>query len=249
MSDIRYARHHALPDFGHEAQQRLAESRVLLIGAGGLGCAAGTYLAAAGVGQLTIADFDTVDTANLQRQILYTTDQVGADKAPTARDRLHALNPEIEIIALRERLDDEHLEKAAADADVIVDGCDNFATRFAANRAAVRHGMPLVSGAAVRWQGQLAVFDTAQAPKAGCYACLFDETAVDEDMGDCASNGVLGPLVGVIGSLQAIETLKLLTGRGEARRGRLVRYDSSSGDWRESRLARDPDCPVCGEKA
>lgn len=249
MSDIRYARHHALPDFGREAQKRLAEARVLLIGAGGLGCSAGAYLAAAGVGRLTIADFDTVDTANLQRQILYTTNQVGADKAPAARDRLHALNPEIEVIALRERLDDEHLKKAAAEADVIVDGCDNFATRFAANRAAVRHGLALVSGAAIRWQGQLAVFDTAQAPEGGCYACLFDETAVDDDMGDCASNGVLGPLVGVIGSLQAVETLKLLTGRGEARRGRLVRYDAGSGDWRESRLARDPDCPVCGENA
>lgn len=249
MSDIRYARHHALPEFGREAQQRLAAARVLLIGAGGLGCAAGAYLAAAGVGRLTVADFDTVDTANLQRQILYTTDQVGADKAPTARDRLHALNPEIEVIALRERLDDARLEQAAADADAVVDGCDNFATRFAANRAAVRHGLPLVSGAAIRWQGQLAVFDTARAPEAGCYACLFDETAMDEDMGDCARNGVLGPLVGVIGSLQAVETLKLLTDRGEARRGRLVRYDAGSGDWRESRLVRDPGCPVCGEMA
>ncbi|MCP1727369.1 adenylyltransferase/sulfurtransferase [Natronospira proteinivora] len=245
MDTIRYARHHALPGFGEAAQDRLGQARVLLLGAGGLGCATAAYLTASGVGELRIADFDTVDLANLQRQILYRSEQTGQDKVDAAMTHLSALNPEIRLIALRERMDEDSLRAQAAEVDLIVDGCDNFPTRFAANRAAVATGTPLVSGAAIRWQGQLAVFT----PDTGCYACLFEETAVEEDMGNCAQNGVLSPLVGVVGSLQAVEAIKLLTGQGRHTAGRLLRYDAFSGEWRQSRFAKDPNCPVCGDPA
>lgn len=246
MNSTRYARHHALPDFGEAGQQRLSRSRVLVIGMGGLGCASTAYLAAAGVGHLVIADFDSVDSANLQRQILFRTDQLGEDKVEAGARHLQALNPECRITGLRERLSGEALEAQAAQADVIVDGSDNFPTRFEVNRASVRTGTPLVSGAAIRWQGQLMVFDHRQ-PQSPCYACLFDETAAGDDMGNCARNGVLSPLVGVIGSAQAVETIKLLIGKRGNSSHRLMRYDAGTGEWRSSDLVRDPDCPVCAD--
>ncbi|MEA5445460.1 HesA/MoeB/ThiF family protein [Gammaproteobacteria bacterium AB-CW1] len=245
MDRLRYARHLSLPEFGEDAQSELGRSTALIVGMGGLSNPSAAYLAAAGIGRLILADFDSVDTANLQRQILFDSTQVGHDKAQAARDRLLALNPAVAIDCERERLDDANLDRLLPEVDVILDGSDNFPTRFAVNRAAVRHGRPLVSGAAIRWQGQVAVFDSRHG---GCYACLFDEAAADDDMGDCASNGVLGPLVGVIGAMQAVEAIKLLTGRGEALQDRLLRYDAHSGRWRETRFARDPLCPVCGRR-
>jgi len=244
MDTIRYARHHALPDFGPEAQERLRQARVLLIGVGGLGCASAAYLTAAGVGELRLADFDTVDTANLQRQILFQSHQVGQDKTAAAMAHLSALNPQVTLTPVNQRLDEDSLLAQAQEVDLILDGSDNFPTRFAVNRAAVATSTPLVSGAAIRWQGQVAVFQ----PGTGCYACLFDEMSADDDMGDCASNGVLGPLVGVIGSLQAVEALKILSGSGERTGGRLLRYDAFTGQWQSSRFGRDPKCPACGER-
>jgi molybdopterin-synthase adenylyltransferase len=247
MTGTRYARHHALPDFGESGQKQLSRSRVLLIGVGGLGCASAAYLVASGVGELVMADFDSVDTANLQRQILFRTKDVGQDKVQAAARQLEALNPDSRIIPLRERLSGERLQAEAARADIIIDGSDNFPTRFEVNRASVATGTPLVSGAAIRWQGQLMVFDPRQS-QSPCYACLFDETAADDDMGDCASNGVLSPLVGVIGSSQAVEAIKLLIGHDSTRAHKLMRYDAGTGDWRSSEMRRDPDCPVCGDK-
>lgn len=247
MTGTRYARHHALPGFGEPGQKQLSRSRVLLIGVGGLGCASAAYLVASGVGELVMADFDSVDTANLQRQILFRTEHVGQDKVAAAARQLEALNPDSRIIPLRERLSGERLQAEAVQADVIIDGSDNFPTRFEVNRASVATATPLVSGAAIRWQGQLMVFDPRQ-PQSPCYACLFDETAADDDMGDCASNGVLSPLVGVIGSSQAVEAIKLLIGHDSTRPHKLMRYDAGTGDWRSSEVNRDPDCPVCGDK-
>ena len=247
MTGTRYARHHALPDFGEAGQKRLSQARVLLIGVGGLGCASAAYLVASGAGELVMADFDSVDTANLQRQILFRTKDVGQDKVQAAARQLEALNPDSRIIPLRERLSGERLQAEAARADIIIDGSDNFPTRFEVNRASVATGTPLVSGAAIRWQGQLMVFDPRQS-QSPCYACLFDETAADDDMGDCASNGVLSPLVGVIGSSQAVEAIKLLIGHDSTRTHKLMRYDAGTGDWRSSEMRRDPDCPVCGDK-
>ncbi|MDQ2068748.1 HesA/MoeB/ThiF family protein [Natronospira bacteriovora] len=246
MNDTRYARHHALPGFGPDAQALLARSRVLVIGVGGLGCASAAYLTAAGVGELMLADFDTVDEANLQRQILFGDAELGRRKVEAAAERLHALNGQARIRCLDRRLDEPALRAAAEEADVIVDGSDNFPTRFNSNRASLATRTPLVSGSAIRWQGQLAVFDPVR-PASGCYACLFDELAPDEDMGDCARNGVLSPLVGVIGSMQAVETIKLLTHCGDSVGGRLLRYDALSGRWQESRFARDPECTACGD--
>ena len=247
MTGTRYARHHALPDFGEAGQKRLSQARVLLIGVGGLGCASAAYLVASGAGELVMADFDSVDTANLQRQILFRTKDVGQDKVAAAARQLEALNPDSRIIPLRERLSGDRLQAEAARADIIIDGSDNFPTRFEVNRASVATGTPLVSGAAIRWQGQLMVFDPRQS-QSPCYACLFDETAADDDMGDCASNGVLSPLVGVIGSSQAVEAIKLLIGRDSKRTHKLMRYDAGTGEWRSSEMNRDPNCPVCGDK-
>jgi molybdopterin/thiamine biosynthesis adenylyltransferase len=241
---LRYSRHLLLPELGVDGQTRLRAAHVLLVGAGGLGCPAALYLASSGVGRLTIADPDVVDLTNLQRQILYRADSIGALKSESARAALLAVNPEVEVLPVALRLADEALERAVGAADVVLDCSDNFETRHAVNRACVRHARPLVSGAAIRFDGQLAVFDPRR-PGAPCYACLFPEDAQAEEL-RCAVMGVLAPLTGAIGALQAIEAIKLIAGIGESLAGRLLLFDALHGESRIVRIARDPRCPVCG---
>lgn len=240
---LRYSRHLLLPQIDLEGQRRIAEARVLIVGAGGLGSPVALYLASAGVGQLTVADGDTVELGNLQRQVVHDMGSLARNKAESAAERMRALNPDIRVNAIPERLDAGRLAAQAASYDVLVDCSDNFATRHAVNRAAVAAGVPLVSGAAVRFEGQLAVFDARRADSP-CYACLFPEGEGASD-GPCATFGVFAPLVGVIGSLQACETLKLLIGM-EAPVGTLTLYDAIAGTWRSIGAPRDQDCPVCG---
>jgi molybdopterin-synthase adenylyltransferase len=213
------------------------------VGAGGLGCPAALYLAASGFGRLVIADPDSVDLTNLQRQILYRTDSVGEPKVSAARASLAALNPEVEVAALPERLSDDALERLVAQCDVVLDCSDNFATRHAVNRACVRHARPLVSGAAIRFDGQVAVFD-ARASDSPCYSCLFPETGESEEL-RCAVMGVFAPLTGVVGALQAMEAIKLIAGAGESLNGRLLMIDAKNAEWRSVRIGKDPACPVC----
>jgi molybdopterin/thiamine biosynthesis adenylyltransferase len=240
---LRYSRHLLLDEFGIEAQQRLSNSHALIVGAGGLGCPASLYLAASGIGRLTIADGDKVDATNLQRQILYRDKTVGERKSGAARDALHEVNPEVEVIALDARLADESLERAVSSADVVLDCTDNFATRHALNRACVKHRKPLVSGAAIRFDGQLAVFDLRRR-EAPCYACLFPEDASAEDVA-CSVMGVFSPLTGTIGTLQAAEAIKVLCGIGTSLDARLQLFDALNGEWRTVRVPKDADCPVC----
>ena len=239
---LRYGRHILLPQIGIEGQERLARSRVLVVGLGGLGSPVAMYLAASGIGRLTLADDDSVELSNLQRQIVHTTASLGEAKVESAQRSLRALNPEIEIATLHERLRGDALERAVADADVVVDGSDNFTTRFALNRACVQHRRPLVSGAVIRTEGQVTVFVPGQ-PGSPCYRCLYQET--DEPGEPCAERGVLAPVAGIIGCLQATETLKILLGMGEALIGRLLVLDALSMQWRSVRLKQDPSCPVC----
>lgn len=242
---LRYSRHLLLEEFGIEAQQRLSNASALVVGAGGLGCPAALYLAAAGIGRLTIADGDKVDATNLQRQILYREKSVGAPKASAAREALHEVNPEVELLALGERLDDKAISAAVARVDVVLDCTDNFATRHALNRACVAHRKPLVSGAAIRFDGQLAVFDLRR-KDAPCYACLFPEDASAEDVA-CSVMGVFSPLTGTIGTLQAGEAIKLLARIGTTLDGRLQLFDALGSDWRTVRVPKDPDCPICSK--
>ena len=240
---LRYSRHILLDEFGIEAQQRLLSSHVLIVGAGGLGCPAALYLAASGVGKLTIADGDRVDATNLQRQILYRDKSVGLPKAGAAREALREVNPEIQVVALGERLEGNRLLELVSNADVVLDCTDNFATRHALNRACVKFSRPLVSGAAIRFDGQLAVFDLRRAGSP-CYACLFPESAEAEDVA-CAVMGVFSPLTGTIGALQAAEAIKLLCALGEPRAGRLQLFDALNAEWRTVRVPKDPACPEC----
>jgi len=240
---LRYSRHILLPELGVEGQERLLASHALVIGAGGLGSPAAMYLAAAGVGRITICDADRVDLTNLQRQIAHRTASVGRPKVASARQTLLELNPEIEVIALEARLDAQGLMDRVADCSVVLDCCDNFATRHAVNRACVAHRVPLVSGAAIRFDGQVSVFDL-RSPHSPCYACLFSEDTETEEM-RCAVMGVFAPLTGIVGATQAAETIKLLTGTGRTLNGRLLVLDALDMEWRSMRLARDPKCPVC----
>jgi molybdopterin/thiamine biosynthesis adenylyltransferase len=240
---LRYSRHILLEEFGIEAQQRLLSSHALIVGAGGLGCPAALYLAASGIGKLTIADSDRVDATNLQRQILYRDKSVGVLKAEAAREALHHVNPEIEITGLPERLEGAAMDRLVTSVDVVLDCTDNFATRHALNRACVRHSKPLVSGAAIRFDGQLAVFDLRR-KNAACYACLFPESSDAEDVA-CSVMGVFSPLTGTIGALQAAEAIKLLCGIGEPLDGRLQMFDALNAEWRTVRVPKDPGCPVC----
>lgn len=241
---LRYSRHLLLTELGVEGQARLRAAHVLIVGAGGLGCPAALYLATGGIGRLTIADPDVVDLTNLQRQILYRSDSVGGLKAESARTTLHAVNPEVEVVPIAARLGGEALEHAVAAADVVLDCSDNFATRHAVNRACVRHARPLVSGAAIRFDGQLAVFDPRRTD-APCYACLFPEDAQAEEL-RCAVMGVLAPLTGTIGAMQATEAIKLVAGIGEPLAGRLLLVDALHGESRTVRISKDPRCTVCG---
>ncbi len=219
-------------------------SRALVVGAGGLGCPAALYLAAAGIGKLTLVDSDKVDLTNLQRQILYRTESVGAVKVDAARAALKSLNPDVEVVGLASRIDLEKASSLVKDADIVLDCSDNFATRHAINRACVKQRKPLVSGAAIRFDGQLMVFDFSK-PDAPCYSCLFPEDAEVEEV-QCSTMGVFAPLTGIIGSLQAMEASKLLAGIGEQPAGRLTIFDAKGTDWRSVRVAKDPACRVCG---
>lgn len=241
---LRYARHILLNEFGIEGQERVQTAHVLVVGAGGLGSPAAFFMASSGVGKLTLVDDDVVDLSNLQRQILHTTERVGQPKAESGKQALHALNPEIEIDARVERLDDAALDMLVAKADVVLDCTDNFTTRHAINRACVRHRKPLVSGAAIRFDGQVSVFDMRD-DAAPCYHCLFPE-AEDVAPDNCATVGVFAPLVGMVGSMQAAEALKVITGIGQAMKGRLLMLDSLNARWRTIGIVRDMQCPVCG---
>jgi len=215
-----------------------------VIGAGGLGCPATLYLAAAGIGRLTVADSDRVDLTNLQRQILYRTESVGAQKAFAARSTLRAVNPDVDVVPLTARVSAAELDELARDADVVLDCTDNFATRHAVNRACVAHRRPLVSGAAIRFDAQVMVFDRRQ-PDAPCYACLFPEDAEVEEV-QCSQMGVFAPLTGMVGAIQAMEAIKLLVGTGASLSGRLLLIDALSADWRTVKVKQDPACRVCG---
>ena len=241
---LRYSRHLLLNEFGEEAQERLLASHALVIGAGGLGSSALLYLAASGVGRITICDGDRVELTNLQRQIVHRLDALGQPKASSAAATLATLNPDIRVDALEERAGPERIAALVRDADVVLDCSDNFATRHAINRACVAARKPLVSGAGIRFDGQVAVFDL-RVEGAPCYHCLFAEDAQSaEDR--CATMGVFAPLVGIIGTIQAAEAIKLLAGIGETLAGRLMMFDSLSSRWHEVRLARDPHCRICG---
>jgi adenylyltransferase/sulfurtransferase len=241
----RYSRHLLIPEVGEEGQLKLLDSKVLLIGAGGLGSPASLYLAAAGVGRIGIVDADVVDESNLQRQIVHSTESLGEPKVESAKRAIEALNPDVEIVAYKERLTSENIERILADGwDVIVDGADNFPTRYLVNDASVWHGIPVVHGSIYRFEGQVTVFKPHEGP---CYRCLFPTPPPPELAPSCAEGGVLGVLPGVIGSLQASEALKLALGIGEPLIGRLLLFDALAATFDEVKLRRDPDCPVCSE--
>jgi molybdopterin/thiamine biosynthesis adenylyltransferase len=244
---LRYSRHILLEELGVEGQRRLLASHALVIGAGGLGSPVLLYLGTAGVGRITVVDHDTVDLTNLQRQIAHTLDRVGQAKVESAARSIAAINPTVRVQALRERVEGERLAELVAQADVVIDCSDNFATRHAVNRACVAHGKPLVSGAAIGFDGQISVYDTREL-EAPCYACLFPPEAAFEEV-RCATMGVFAPLVGIIGTMQAAEALKLLAGVGSSLAGRLQMLDARTMEWNEVRLGRQPDCPVCASRS
>jgi molybdopterin/thiamine biosynthesis adenylyltransferase/rhodanese-related sulfurtransferase len=241
----RYSRHLLIPEVGVEGQMKLLDGRVLLIGAGGLGSPASLYLAAAGVGKLGIVDDDRVDDSNLQRQIVHSTQELGEPKAESAKRTIEALNPDVEVVPYIERLNSENVDRIFGDGwDVILDGADNFPTRYLVNDAAVWHDIPVVHGSIYRFEGQTTVFKPHEGP---CYRCLFPQPPPPELAPSCAEGGVLGVLPGIIGSLQANETIKLLLGIGEPLIGRLLLFDALTTEFNEVKLRRNPDCPVCGE--
>ena len=241
---LRYSRHILLDELGIEGQEKILRTHALVIGAGGLGSPAALYLAAAGIGKLTLVDDDTVDFTNLQRQILHTQARVGQAKAISGRAGLAAINPDIEIVPLQARLSGPDLDERVASADIVLDCTDNFATRHAINRACVHHRKPLVSGAAIRFDGQISVYDLRHAD-APCYHCLFPEGEDVEEV-RCAVMGVFAPLTGIIGTMQAAEALKIAAGIGEVLTGRLLMLDALSMNWRSVRFKRDAACAVCG---
>lgn len=241
MDETRYARHIVLPEVGREGQQRLADSRVLIVGLGGLGCPAAQLLATSGIGALHLNDFDTVDISNLPRQLLYSSANAGQPKVQAAADTLSGLNPEIRITTIPERLESDRLIGLLADIDVVLDGTDNFATRFVVSDACIAARVPLVSGAAIRLEGQLAVFKNDG--KGPCYRCVYNED--DEWIGDCQGNGVLAPVTGVIGSLMALEAMKLLLGIDTGAPA-LQLWDAISGEWTRVAIKRNPECGYCG---
>jgi len=241
---LRYSRHLLLDGLGIEGQQKLLAAHALIVGAGGLGSPVALYLASAGVGRLTLVDDDAVDLTNLQRQIMHTEARVGQPKVESARQAIAALNPDVEVRTVMRRADDALLDELLAKADIALDCTDNFATRQALNRASVRRRRPLVSGAAIGFDGQVAVYDPRQSDSP-CYACLFPpSTAVEEVR--CATMGVFAPLVGIVGTLQAAEALKLMAGIGAGLTGRLLMVDARRTEFTEVRLRRQAGCPVCG---
>lgn len=241
---LRYSRQILLPDFDVDGQERLLAAKVLIVGLGGLGSPVALYLAAAGVGELWLADHDSVDTSNLQRQIAHTEEDIGRSKVASAADKLRALNPQIRVDTINEKLQGQLLEDACNAVDLVVDCCDNFRTRFALNAACWKYKKPLVSGAAIRSEGQLLVMDPRR-DDSPCYRCLYDDSVADTQL-SCSENGVLAPIVGVIGTLQALEVIKLLANYGEPAIGKLLAFDGQRLEWRTLRLNRAADCPVCG---
>jgi len=244
---LRYSRHILLDEIGIEGQQRLLDAHAVIIGAGGLGSPAALYLASGGIGRITLVDDDTVDLTNLQRQVMHTTERIGQPKADSGRTALLAINPDIEVVALRERAGPARLLELARSATVVLDCSDNFATRHAVNRACMAAGVPLVSGAVIRFDGQLSVFDPRK--KDGpCYACVFPEDSGAEDVA-CSTMGVFAPLVGVVGAVQAAEAMKLVAGIGQPLAGRLLLLDGRGMEWTAIGVARNPACPVCATRA
>ncbi len=243
---LRYSRQILLPDVDVDGQEKLLQASVLIIGLGGLGSPVAMYLAAAGVGELILVDDDAVELSNLQRQIIHTTESLGQSKVSSAACAIKKLNPDIKTIAINRRLQAEELTQQIATVDAVVDCSDNFSTRFAVNKACVSEGVPLISGAAIRLEGQIAVFDT-RLPHSPCYRCLYDEQ--DDEQLNCATSGVLAPLVGVIGAMQALEAIKVLCGFGAPLIGKLQCYDARYGQWREIKLLRDEQCPDCSHRA
>jgi molybdopterin/thiamine biosynthesis adenylyltransferase len=240
---LRYSRHILLNELGIDGQEKLLASHALIIGAGGLGSPVSLYLGSAGVGQITVVDHDQVDATNLQRQIAHTLDRVGQDKADSVRTAIAQINPDVQVTPIAQRADAALLDRLVAQADVVIDCCDNFETRHAVNRACVVHRKPLVSGAAIRMDGQVSVFDSTQAD-APCYACIFPPEQAPEET-RCATLGVFAPLVGIIGSVQAAEALKILSGMGSHMAGRLLMLDGRDLSWTDIRMGRNEQCPVC----
>ena len=243
---LRYSRHILLDEIGIEGQEKLLAAHALVIGAGGLGSPVALYLASAGIGRITLVDDDTVDLTNLQRQVLHTTSRVGQPKAESGKTAIAEINPGVEVIALRERADDARLAELVASATVVLDCTDNFRTRHAINRACVNAKVPLVSGAAIRMDGQISVFDPRSGDTA-CYACLFPPDQQFEEV-QCSTMGVFAPLVGIIGTMQAAEALKLVAGIGESLANRLLLLDARNMEWTSIRTAKSADCPVCSAR-
>jgi molybdopterin/thiamine biosynthesis adenylyltransferase len=241
---LRYSRHILLPQIEYAGQEKLTKSHVLIVGAGGLGAPTALYLAASGVGKLTICDFDTVDLTNLQRQIIHTTQSVGTNKALSAQQTIYEINPEVNVQTVQQKSTEDEFRKLATEADVVIDCSDNFATRYALNRVCFALKKPLVSGAAVQFEGQITVYDFRH-EASPCYHCLFPDTGSDQEM-RCTENGVFSPLVGMIGTAQAAEALKLILNIGESLQGRLLLLDALNMEWRTIKFARDPKCTVCG---
>ncbi len=239
---LRYSRQIMLPEMDVEGQMKLLDATVLIVGMGGLGSPVSMYLTAAGVGHLVIVDDDIVELSNLQRQIAHGQADLGALKVDSAAETLQRLNPDVKITRIGERLDAGRLDAILPGVDLVVDACDNFTTRFMVNAGCIRHRLPLVSGAAIRMEGQIAVFDSRH-QDSPCYQCLY--AAGDDEQASCARNGVMAPLVGIVGAVQAMEAIKLLTGIGESLRGRLLLLDGRAMQWRELRLPRDPSCQAC----
>ncbi|MDD2808658.1 molybdopterin-synthase adenylyltransferase MoeB [Rhodoferax sp.] len=241
---LRYSRHILLNEIGIEGQERISAAHALIIGAGGLGSPVALYLGSAGVGHITVVDHDTVDMTNLQRQVAHTLARVGQPKVHSITSAIEAINPQVKVTALQQRADAALLEALVAQADVVLDCCDNFATRHAINAACVAHRKPLVSGAAIRFDGQIAVYDPRD-PLSPCYACVFPPEATFEET-RCATMGVFAPLVGIIGSMQAAEALKLISGAGQSLTGRLVMLDGRAMEFTQIHVAKQSGCPVCG---
>lgn len=240
---LRYSRQIMLPQIDIEGQQKLLAANVLIVGTGGLGSPAAIYLAAAGVGNIAIYDNDVVDLSNLQRQIAHHTADIGIDKVISTRQTLNQLNPEVEIKAVKQRLEGDQLELEVMRANVVLDCSDNFSTRFAINNACVKHQTPLVSGAAIRFEGQVTVFTPGQ-NNSPCYNCLY--TSDGEELQNCATNGVIAPITGIVGCIQALEAMKLIMNIGEALSGRLLLLDGLTMEWNTMRLRKNPKCPTCG---
>ncbi len=239
---LRYSRQIMLPQVDISGQQKLLDANILIIGAGGLGSPASIYLAAAGVGHITIYDDDEVDLSNLQRQIAHHSSDIGTDKVISTQQTLKKINPEVKVTAVKQRLEGEVLNIEVKNADLVLDCCDNFSTRFAINAACVKHKTPLVSGAAIRFEGQVSVF-TSGVNNSPCYNCLYADTG--EEMQNCATNGVISPITGIIGSIQAMEAMKLIMGIGETLTGRLLLLDGLSMQWNEMKLRKNNQCPTC----